>query len=98
MLFAQVISLDDPDEHVGLHSNHISDQMGCKVMHIFVQNGLDNEYWGPLTFEERLGFLMKDFPLFVLFGSGVWSIYLDLDAPSALLSFVPLKLEEAIIF
>ena len=70
MLSAQVISLDDPDEHVGLHSNHIADQMGCKVMHIFVQNGLDNEYWGPLTFEERLGFLIKDFPLLVLFGSG----------------------------
>ena len=67
---AQVISLDDPDEHVGLQSNHISDQMGLKVMHIFVQNGTDNEYWGPLTFEERLGFLLKDFPLLVLFGSG----------------------------
>ena len=67
---AQVISLDDPDEHVGLQSNHISDQMGLKVMHIFVQNGTDNEYWGPLMFEERLGFLLKDFPLLVLLGSG----------------------------
>ena len=53
---AQVVSLDDPDEHVGLFSSHISDQMGMKVMHIFVQNGTDNEYWGPLTHEERLGF------------------------------------------
>ena len=70
LLFGQVISLDDPDEHVGLQSNHISDQMGLKVMHIFVQNGTDNEYWGPLSFEERLGFLLKDFPLLVVFGSG----------------------------
>ena len=66
---AQVISLDDPDEHVGLQSNHISDQLGLKVMHIFVQNGTDNEYWGPLTFEERLGFLLKDFPFSFLVGS-----------------------------
>ena len=70
LLFGQVISLDDPDEHVGLQSNHISDQMGLKVMHIFVQNGTDNEYWGPLSFEERLGFLLKDFPLLVVLGSG----------------------------
>ena len=42
---AQIISLDDPEEHVGLQSNHISDQLGMQVMHIFVQNGANDEFW-----------------------------------------------------
>jgi len=50
----------DPDEHIGFHSNYISERLGVKILHIFVQSGTDDQYWGPLSFEQRVGHIFED--------------------------------------
>ena len=59
-IYSQVLTVDDPDEHIGFHSNYISEALGVKILHIFVQSGTDDQYWGPLSFEQRVGHIFED--------------------------------------
>ena len=59
-IYSQFLTVDDPDEHIGFHSNYISEKLGVKILHVFVQNGTDEEYWGPLTFEQRVRHIFED--------------------------------------
>ena len=61
-IYSQFLTVDDPDEHIGFHSNYISEKLGVKILHVFVQSGTDDEYWGALTFEQRVGHIFEDSP------------------------------------
>ena len=67
-IYSQFLTVDDPDEHIGFHSNYISEKLGVKILHVFVQSGCGDEYWGPLTFEQRVGHIFEDSPTRSLLG------------------------------
>ena len=59
-IYSKFLTVDDPDEHMGFHSNYISERLGVKVLHLYVQSGATDEYWGPMTHEQRVGHVFED--------------------------------------
>ena len=53
---------------MGFHSNYICEKFGVKILHIFVQSGCDDEYYGPLMFEQRVGHVFEEYPTRSLIG------------------------------